>query len=773
MSAEQQGPRTWWAGDSSPEDRRNAQASAIIVGIILVLVAPIGALSAAICYLAFTRWRIKHTVLAQISALIILAFTITGAMFYSATNYVQSLTSLVKSITQDEFTLSLVLKAMLVQAPLSVTFGLIVGTSYCYWRWLRRSVWEESDFRMTPWQWLRRRRNIKNIMNDKNSPTDGATLGIEESTGDKIVQTAREASAHTIFLGASGSGKTTTSLVQARDHIKNGHGYVFIDLKGGNDVPEALAEYSRRYNRRFQHFVFQDPRLPYKGPAEHGPAFYDPLSRGDASRRKDMTIASRRWSDDYYKILTSAYVQVAFDVMIGVPADEKTDAMTDLINLLNPANLADRARHLPEEPYYEEVREAVHKITTKKLDRNEQSAIDGMLRELQVIRGSIAGRWMRLNADEERNIDIYRAAKRGDVIVFSLDALTYPDTAKLIANLIISDLKTVTGDLIDEPVKQQLNIFIDEFSSLDSEGITGLINKSRSAGMSISLATQALGDLKRIDPSFLDQLLGIVNCFVIHRANTLADAEVLAGLIGKDKKWEVRLGVEHTSGLFGSIGKGSATGQGMLDKVDDYIIPPKVIQDLEAGEAVYVAKSPHARVVEVKVIPEHEDLTSSGLGSSTSSPQRAVIPDFDFVASVKDVPRIPIPDKNPSLTKATTEEEKSETPKSEQHQTPTQPTKPASGVLNGRDLRSALHGNEDKTQRPQTPAPRPVDRPTLPTLKSAQPVKKLPTRPGATNAPTPTGLPRPTPQKSSLPTQPPRKPETTPKGTPTNRSDSF
>lgn len=792
-----QGPRTWFSGESSPEDRQNAQNTTWIALLLFVLFSPVGAFVAAMCYLAFTRWRIRHTVLAQLTAITITLLGLTGALVHSATRYPASVTNIINDFQADELTVGTFMQSMLIQLPVSVAVGAVFGTVICYIRWIRRSVWEKVDFRLSPLQWFKRRKNISDIIDDKNTPHNGATIGVSDF--ERVVQTDQEAAAHTIVVGASGSGKTTTVLMRTRDSIKNGHGVLVVDLKGGNDMAQALSEFASRYGRKFQHFAFQDPRQPYNGPAVPGPSFYDPLSRGDASMRKDMVIAGRQWSDEYYKIITSAYVQTAFDVMIGspLPESERTDAMTDLIHLLNPAELASRARRLPDDPYYEEVREAVHRVTTQRLDRNEQSAIDGMLRELQVIRGSIAGRWMRLHDDTERNIDLYRAAERGDVVLFSLDATTYGDTAKLIANLIISDLKTVSGRLMAEPVRNPFHVFIDEFSSLDGESITGLINKSRSAGMPITLSTQALADLKRINPAFLDQLMGIVNCFLMHRTNTLVDAETLAGFIGKDKKWEVRLGVEHTSGFLGSIGKGAATGRGTLDQVEDYIISPNIIQNLKAGEVIYVAKSPRARVVQTTVYREREDLTSSGLDGAPSVRSRqgdreifSVLRDEGEPYDAKSAERSltpPPPLEEDGFDSANPWRDMSHGKpeyQAENEEPPVVATKPASGVLGGRDLRAAMGRASEADERSQSTSGVPARpqrvAPTLARLPGAAPTRpsgRLPHPSSKTQQPAPstpqdTSKDLPVPPKG-LPTKPLGARPLPPPAKPTNRSDTF
>ncbi|MGV8910906.1 MAG: TraM recognition domain-containing protein, partial [Propionicimonas sp.] len=180
----------------------------------------------------------------------------------------------------------------------------------------------------------------------------------------------------------------------------------------------------------------------------------------------------------------------------------------------------------------------------------------------------------------------------------------YEDVSKLAANLIIQDLKTLSSELRKDPGAHKVNVIIDEFSATGSDNVLGLLARARDAKMPVTLATQALADLRRDNPAFLEQVLGIVNCFTIHRANTENDAEIFAGLTGKEKKFKIRMGVEQSSGMPGSVGSGAATGQGHVEEVDEYRVMPHEIQQLKQGQMVYIANAPDNRFMKVSVILE-------------------------------------------------------------------------------------------------------------------------------------------------------------------------
>lgn len=598
--SETHGPSTTFAGDSNPNSTKNTMWGLALVSF---LVAPVAILTAVLSYLVFSLGRISYRVIAGFTALYGVILLITGFLPKSVDMYKESWLSLLSIMGAESGEITGIIFHMLLnQAPLSVLIGGVIGSAYAWWRYFRRARWVEMDFRLTPWQLFMKHKNIKDIKSDKNGPSDGRTLGINDN-GEKIVQSEKESVAHTFVPGASGSGKTTTLLTGARDSIRRGEGFVFVDMKGSTDVPEILAAYAKRYNRRFYHWTSQDPRKAYDGPASTGCAYYDPLGRGNATRRANLLLEGRDWSEDHYRIIIQDYLQKAFEIAEGVPPGAEVDALADIMSLLDPMALKKRTLPLVGDPYYDEIIAEINYLTDKKIDKDVAGTLDGMRRQLGILRDSIQGRWLRKDPEGKNDIVLFDTAQRGDVVVFTLDSANYSANAKLIGNLIIQDLMTVSSELRADPAPDPLNIIIDEFSAIGSDNIINLIARCRDSRMPVTLSTQSLGDLKAVSNEFMEQLTGIVSSFIIHRPNRYDDAEVYAGLVGKEKKQVFRQNVEHTSGLFGSIGKGAGTGKGSVEVEEDYKISPAQIQELGPGEMYYICKSPF-RIEKVRVIAE-------------------------------------------------------------------------------------------------------------------------------------------------------------------------
>lgn len=173
-----------------------------------------------------------------------------------------------------------------------------------------------------------------------------------------------------------------------------------------------------------------------------------------------------------------------------------------------------------------------------------------------------------------------------------------------------------------------MHVCIDEFSAVDATNIYGLLAKARDARMPVTLATQALADLKRREQHFDSQVVGIVSSFLIHRANSEEDARVYAGLSGLDTRMTHRVAMENTSGMLGGMGAAAATGTGFLQEEERYRVNPGVFQMLQQGQCVMIAKIPEDRFISPVQVIREDPAAASGKHSPPLHPfPRTVDPD--------------------------------------------------------------------------------------------------------------------------------------------------
>jgi type IV secretory pathway TraG/TraD family ATPase VirD4 len=612
--------------DDVDEDLRggNDFAAAGVIAVIFFIVSPLTVISAFVAYLAFAWQKIRISVIFWFG---LVPYILVLSIFsnFVIEEFKKSWTVTIPSMVNKQTPLlEGFIQVFLQQALLAIPIGILIGIIYSAYRWKTRPIWIQTEFKMTPKEFFIEKKNIKDIKSDKNTPRNGMTLGIGEK-GKRVIQTYDESRAHTIIMGASGSGKTTTLMTRLRDSIKSGQGAIILDLKGGADIPIKAAELAERYNRKFIHWTFQGKGVPYTGPSENGPAYYDPIGRGDATRRKDLLIESREWSEQYYKIEASSYLQLLFSVLVANPLKD-TSTLSDVVQLLNPRLLQERAIPLGRNPEYADVIRAIDSLNDEKMSPGKKNAIDSMGAQLGVLLHSIAGPYLQLDPASNNNINLKEAAHKGDIIVFSLDSSSYGELSSLVANLVIQDLKTLSAELRKDPAPQPFQIIIDEFQAVDSGNIIGLVNKSRDANMPVTLTTQTLGDLRAVkdNPAFLDQLIGIINSFIIHRTNAVDDAQIFAGLTGSVIRKKFSEGVTYSTGL---IHRGSASGQGNIQDIEEFTIMPDEIQRLKMGEMIYVNKSP-MRVERVLCIPEDRTMLEKARSSKSFTQEPEPIKQF-------------------------------------------------------------------------------------------------------------------------------------------------
>ncbi len=579
--------------DLTDENKKQLKIAAVVLGIAM----PFAALTALSSYFSYKKQKFnpKFTtaVTAVVSALLLIIANPKRMWEWQYTSY----TEILKSI-QDKDSFASYLIPFLQQIPFSYVVGGLVGVILVWSMHKSKAIWKQDDFRDDPYQLWKKKKKVIDLANPDKSPRSGATIGISEDS-EVIIQTEDEAEAHTIITGGSGVGKTVTLMRQAHDYIRNGHGYAMIDLKGTSDeTAYILKSYADKYRRPFYHFSISTKK-DYQGPA-NGLSYYDPFLRGDASRLTDLILALRDWSEDHYKNIAQSYLQTAFSVYnlkrrANADFTQGEDTIRGISAYLDFEKLKQTILAMdakdPEQAQIIENSETWLEADAKSL-RSSMDVIQSLRVQLNILKGSTVGPWLRDPQDpNDTRIDFYEAAKEGAVVVFTLDSSTYGKTAAGLANLIIEDLKTASAELGKNPVAYPFHVVIDEFSVVEGNNVIDLLSRARSSKVSVTISTQSLGDFEKIEKSFADRVFGAVNCFMIHRANSLREAEIYAGLIGKGEKVREHERVDSNDNVTTN-----------LETVEDFVFSPTAIQSLKRGELIYVAKSPDNRVEKVKVV---------------------------------------------------------------------------------------------------------------------------------------------------------------------------
>jgi type IV secretory pathway TraG/TraD family ATPase VirD4 len=404
----------------------------------------------------------------------------------------------------------------------------------------------------------------------------GTELGLDR-TGQAVVLSDQEVSAHGLIVGASGAGKSTTLLTILTDHIRRGSPAVVLDLKGSPAFARELAGAAAAAGRPFRLWTLD------------GLERWNPLQHGNATELKDKLIATERFTEPHYQRAAERYVQTALSALHEAHPDRPA-TLDEVVALMEPHRLATLARALAPRRA-----EHLHDYLAT-LTHDQLSAVRGFGTRLALITESSAGRFLSPSPTDPA-LDLASALSGEDVVLFSLNSSSYGKLAAQIGTLVVQDLTTAAGQRFRDGVpNRQAIVGIDEFSALGAENVLHLLARGREAGLPVLLATQEMADLERAAPGLRDQVLGIVGLKIAHRQDVPHSAQTIAQLAGTVRVWEEteQLGPGLLAGPYPS-------GRGTRRQVERFRVDPNEIKTLRTGDAIVISKTPRTRIRTVRV----------------------------------------------------------------------------------------------------------------------------------------------------------------------------
>ena len=422
---------------------------------------------------------------------------------------------------------------------------------------------------------------------------DGLILGRDLGDGGPVVLTDQQLGLHSVLLGATGAGKTTTLLTVLGDAIRRGFPVVAIDLKGSDSFAAQLQSAAQAAGRPFDYWRME------------GPGHWNPLAYGDPTELKDKLISFERFTEPHYQRAAERYLQTAIQVL-KLADPERPVTLGRVVTLLDPPRLQEMLRYLPTEtasrvgPYI------------AAMGRDQKSAVLGLQSRLALLVESTPGQYLQPG---EPQLDLHRALCGGnEVVCFSLNASRYGKLAAQIAALAIQDLIAIAGYRLAMPDRPLALVAIDEFSALDADNLGALLARARESGIGVLLSTQEMADLDRVGAGFRDQVLGIAGTTIAHRQSVPDSAEFIARMIGTQTVWKYTEAVHRRPTLIETFSGDyrRPTNIGSRREVEEFRIHPNTIKDLPTGRAVLITRTPRAAACIVQVVPGPRSGTSDG-----------------------------------------------------------------------------------------------------------------------------------------------------------------
>lgn len=381
---------------------------------------------------------------------------------------------------------------------------------------------------------------------------------------DKVLDT--KSRAHLFAIGTTGSGKTANILRFVENSIKNGQPTIIVDGKGGtkeHDLATISQKLAKKYGRKV--YLINQSDLSNTDP-------YNPFSDLSATEVKDMLVSMSEWESDHYKNLASRYWQIMLSIMIDnniTPIFENIILFSEPENFLKVLDELKTRGQIDDERYLKAV--------------NIANSEAGKQAEISISRSAVVyeGDGAKLFGDRF-GFNMRSAFEENAVVIVLLNEFSYGDFARSTGQLVLEDIKSLISRLLKgEYEEQETLLVLEELGVYVNDGIEGLLNRSRSAGVKTIVSMQTIADVDKENPDLTRQIIGNCNDFMVMRVVDQESAETMAKLIGTEK------GIQKTSRTSEGIG----TGESSNKLVDQFRISPNEIKNFPSLFGIYYTKN--------------------------------------------------------------------------------------------------------------------------------------------------------------------------------------
>jgi len=418
------------------------------------------------------------------------------------------------------------------------------------------------------WRLFNFRKELKKIKREKNLQNNipvlsGTLIGF---SGKRPVLIPDEAK-HVFVCGTTGSGKTVAVSNFIKNAIDNDLPALIIDGKGdtGNG---SIIDIIHRLNWHGKKKVYV---VNLSEPSQSDK--YNPFRNASPVIAKDMLINMTDWSEEHYKLNAERYIQ---RILLMLELADIKLSFQKIVKCIPPDNFNELSAMLLK-------KELISK--DEHLDNIELAKTSGKIVQSSTARFSaIAENEVGKHIFSEDGIDISQALQENAIILFVLNPLIYPELSPAFGRLVLIDAKKAIGELFRTRIPRTFFI-MDEISTYANTGLTDLVNKSRSAGVTCVLATQSLSDLDfACGSAFKEQIIENCNNYLVMRQNSGINAEHWANILGTRSTLEVTYQLQQ-KGL-----NTAETGFGSAKRVREFFYHPDDIKTLQTGQGIFLSR---------------------------------------------------------------------------------------------------------------------------------------------------------------------------------------
>lgn len=335
-----------------------------------------------------------------------------------------------------------------------------------------------------------------------------------------------------LVIGPPGVGKTVLLLNLIDRDLSMNRPYIVIDPKASEKSKESFVELSKRYGKE--------------------PLIFEPSSDLRINPLKNLTPV--QVVECIYRAFPNAHEyygprskDILLDLIRKLKTTRKIISFFNIYREIDDLSRADKQI----------------KLETQGLKSNLKLLLNSPFGQLFHDRGDA----LTISDIREKSLSLY----------ISLPTLAYSSLSESIAKIFIAELMNHSYQAMNHTnYKDYLSVYIDEAGSFLFEDFKSLPAQCREAGVSLTIATQTISDLKRITGNFLNQILTYTANFWIFRISDPQDAETISRYLGTRKS--VKLTVQTEDGV--------DSGRGSERDTEEFIVHTNILKNLPQYSAI-------------------------------------------------------------------------------------------------------------------------------------------------------------------------------------------
>jgi ABC-type cobalamin/Fe3+-siderophores transport system ATPase subunit len=369
----------------------------------------------------------------------------------------------------------------------------------------------------------------------------------------------KELNQHTLVIGTTGSGKTSTLLNIVYNCCSQNLPLIYLDGKGSIKLVDKISRICHQFGRTLKVFSI-DP-----GQNITQLSRYNPLAYGNFTEWKNKIITllgePESRGQEHYATEEQSYINLVCEIL------NKSNKQIDLEAFLGYLSHPDELQKLANKQSPEIARRLVQFGSTNKTN--------DIIKMLELFYHSHYGHlFSASSAAPDRVINLKQSLLNNEIVIFLFDAASFKKDTSQLGKLVINDINSAFSSLGRSGQSVKAFCIFDEFAAYASPNMSNILAMQRDNGMHAIIGTQSIHAISEESQQvrrIAVELIANCNTFIIHKINDAHDIRLLQETIGKEAKFRMH-----------SI---SNTGNNRVTSnlSDEYILDGSKIRSLKPG----------------------------------------------------------------------------------------------------------------------------------------------------------------------------------------------